>query len=171
MRVTVGTAMLLLALAACGQAADQGAGSGPPPAGSNTSSPAGSDSGSVLSPTINPPPAGTEPAPQGGTALPKAQVDTSALPTHYLERTVWSLNGGRTLVLYGMARTGCSGVSGRVVEQNADSVRIVLSPMNTAQGGPADGGGICTQVITPRPVTVGLTDPIGNRKVIVSEGP
>ena len=168
MRVTIGTGVLLLALAACGQVADQSTGAQP----GSTTGPAVSTPPSPTSTSLPPltaaPPPGSA-TPPGATLLPKDQVDTGALPSHYTERRVWAFDGGRSLQLFAMARTGCSGVTARVADQGPDAVHIVISPMNIPQGGPADGGGMCTQVITPRPVTVTLDAPLGNRKVFVAE--
>jgi hypothetical protein len=175
MRVFVGTAGLLLALAACGQAADQGGQAASAP-GSTSGSPSPTivepPSVSVPAPPITelppplPGPTGTK-VPEGATLLPKSQVDTSGLPSYYTERNVWSLNGGRSLVVPGMGRDACTGVQARVVEQNADLVRIEISPMDVPQGGQPDGGGFCAQVVTPRMVTVDLKVPLGNRKVVL----
>jgi hypothetical protein len=175
MRVVTGTAGLLLALAACGQAADQGGQAASAPGStSGSSTPTLVDPPSVsvpVPPITKPPPQPPGPpatnVPADATLLPKSQVDTSGLPSWYTERNVWSVNGGRTLVVPGMGRDACTGVQARVVEQNADLVRIEISPMDVPQGGSPDGPGFCAQVVTPRMVTVDLKVPLGNRKVVL----
>lgn len=177
MRVFVGTAGLLLTLTACGQAANSGGQAASAP-GSASASP--SPTATVVEPPSvglpvppvtakpPPPPAGTGTnVPQGATLLPKTQVDTAGLPSWYTERNVWSVNGGRSLIVPGMGRDACTGVDARVVEQNAELVRIEIAPMDVPQGGQPDGGGFCAQVVTPRMVTVDLKVPLGNRRVVL----
>jgi hypothetical protein len=173
MRVIAGTAGLLLALTACGQAANQAATAG---GGSSSASPTESSSGSppiveppsVTLPTVPGKPPPETNVPQGATLLPKSQVDTSGLPSWYTERNVWSVNGGRSLVVPGMGRDACTGVQAKVVEQNAELVRIEISPMDVPQNGQPEGGPtMCAQVVTPRMVTVDLKVPLGSRKVVL----
>jgi hypothetical protein len=165
--VVTGAIVLLLVLGGCGKAADQSspAAGQPGPTSPTTSQPTGSST-----PGSTPAPPTTQLPEQTG-PLPSAQVDTSALPSYYKERKVWTINGGRTLQLSAMARDACAGVTAKVVEQNQTEVRVVISPMDMPQGGSPDGPPICAQVLTPRIVTVDLKVPLGNRKVIVSEGP
>jgi hypothetical protein len=155
-------ALLLFALGACGQAADQGAPANAP-APTTASSPPSSPSSSTPAPTSG--------LPQGALQVPSDRLDTSALPEYYRgSGKVWVLNDGRTLQLTAMARDACAGVQAKVIEQNDTVVRIELSPMDAPQGGSPDGPGMCAEVLTPRMVTVDLKAPLGNRRVIVSGG-
>jgi hypothetical protein len=179
-RVLAGMAGVLFVVAACGQASNlstvpAGGSSGPSPT-SATSSPSPSenpgDVPSQLPPKVPPsvplPGRPTMVPPEGGTLLPKNQVDTSGLPSYYTFKEVWSLNGGRSLTLYAMGRDSCTGVQAIVTEQSQNAVRIQISPMDVPQGGQPDGGGMCAQMITPRMVTVDLKVPLGNRTVYLS---
>jgi hypothetical protein len=182
LRATVVAAVSLCALAGCGQAANQGA------SGDLTSNPASSPGSGTTSPPSQPrvteplppgslpvlppvpaPPSGTN-VPPGATALPKEQVDASALPPYYKGTTVWVANGGHTLTFTAEAKDACTGLTARVVEQSASGVRIVIGPTDVPQGGSPDAPSFCAQVITPRVLTVELKAPLGNRKVYFSEG-
>lgn len=181
-RVIAGAA-LLLALTACGQAEPAAS----PGSGDRTTVIEISPSEPSLGPTVTLPDPSKAPAPPidvappaeptvptGATLLPTSQVDASGLPTYYADRNVWSVNDGRTLMLSAMARTACAGVQARVVEQSENTVRINISPMDTPQGGPADGTGgpgMCAQVLTPKTLTVDLKVPLGKRKVVLTEAP
>ncbi len=165
--VVTGALLLSIVLGACGQAADQGSPAAQPgPTSPGTpASPSTPPSPGPSTPGSTPTPTGSQPQ---GAPLPSSQVDTSALPSYYRERKVWTINGGRTLQLSAMARDACAGVTAKVVEQNQTEVRVVISPMDVPQGGNPDGP-ICAQVLTPRIVTVDLKVPLGDRKVFVSE--
>lgn len=172
--VIAGMTALLLGAGACGQAADQGApASQPTPTSVSPGPPSVSapqrPSSKPIPPEAGAPPTATTP-PEGAVLLPKSQVDTSALPEYYAERNVWSVNDGRTLALNAMAPNPCTGVTARLVEENDRMVRITIAPMDVPQGGPPDGPGVCAQVVTPRVLTVDLAAPIGDRKVVVTEG-
>jgi hypothetical protein len=178
-RVLAGMAGVLFMIAACGQStgptvAPAGGPAAPSPTSASSSPSPSENPGDVpsqLPPKVPPSvPLGvpTKIPPQGGTLLPKNQVDTSGLPSYYTLHDVWSLNGGRSLALYGMGRDSCTGVQAIVTEQSQNAVRIQISPMDVPQGGQPDGGGMCAQVITPRMVTVDLKVPLGNRTVFLS---
>jgi hypothetical protein len=180
LRVVAGTTVLLFAVGACGQAANAPSAANQQPARTSATptSPTPSQTGTEVPPMEPGPSLPQVPVPvvpktnlpPGATLLPKEQVDTSALPADDKERNVWSVNGGRTLALIVMARTACTGVQARVLEQNADLVRVDVGPMDVPQGGKPDGGQMCAQVITPQVVTVDLKVPLGNRKVVVTGG-
>lgn len=174
--VITGAVLLMFALGACGQAADQVAPANQPaPAtGGSASAPPSvppSSPGSSAPPPATGLPPGTGELPPGAGEVPRDRLDTSALPSYYPDRgKVWVLNEGRTLQLMAVARNACAGVTAKVVEQNETLVHIVISPMDAPQGGTPDGPGMCAQVITPTSVTVDLKVPLGNRRVVVSEG-
>jgi hypothetical protein len=83
----------------------------------------------------------------------------------------WSINGGRTVAVSAEAPTPCTPLVAKVVEQNAELVKIAISAGDVPQGGSPDGPGICAQVISPRVLTVDLKVPLGDRKVVVTESP
>jgi hypothetical protein len=108
--------------------------------------------------------------PDGVTEVPAAQVDASALPTYFEYGTkVWQYNGGFSLQMFASASTSCSGVEARVVDQSSDTVKILVQPLDQPQGGDPDGG-VCSMVMTPRPVTVTLDTPLQDRKIVLSGG-
>jgi hypothetical protein len=161
-RVIVGVAAVLVTVAGCGQG-DPGASTGPALPSRSTSVSVGLPS---LVPSDLPAPSPVPSLPQGGTVLPKEQTDTGNLPPYYEKREVVVAPDGRSVTVWGMARDSCSSVRGTVTETD-QVIRIVLSPMAAPQGGSPDT--MCAQVLTPVPVTVQLTSPVGNRKVIVTE--
>jgi hypothetical protein len=108
--------------------------------------------------------------PPGATLVPASQVDSSGLPSYYKNRNVYSLNGGRTLLVSAMGQNACTGVQGLVTEQSGTVVRITIAPTDVPQGGSPDEPGMCAQVITPRLISVDLKAPLGNRKVYLSGG-
>lgn len=169
--VITGVLVLLFALGACGQAADQGApANGTPSSGGSPSNPPSSAPTEPPSGSSSTPPPVTG-LPQGAAQVPSDRLDTSALPEYYRSSSkVWVVNDGRTLQLSAMARDACTGVQARVIEQNDQLVRIELAPMDVPQGGSPDGPGFCAQVLTPRIVTVDLKAPLGDRRVIVTGG-
>ncbi|HET9138042.1 hypothetical protein [Actinophytocola sp.] len=160
----IGSAAVLLAVTACGQSDRAGS---PGTATSSTGMSATALPGSPVASAV-PAPAPTVPSlPQGGTQLPKGQVDTGGLPPYYEKQEVVVAPDGMSVTVWGMARDSCSGVQGTVTEETDQVIRIVLSPMAAPQGGSPDK--VCAQVLTPVPVTVQLKAPVGNRTVIVTE--
>jgi hypothetical protein len=108
--------------------------------------------------------------PDGVTEVPAAQVDASALPTYFeYGNKVWQYDGGFSLQMFASASTSCSGVAARVVDQSSDTVKILVQPLDQPQGGDPDGG-VCSMVMTPRPVTVTLDTPLQDRKIVLSGG-
>jgi hypothetical protein len=108
--------------------------------------------------------------PDGVTEVPAAQVDASALPTYFeYGNKVWQYDGGFSLQMFASASTSCSGVEARVVDQSSDTVKILVQPLDQPQGGDPDGG-VCSMVMTPRPVTVTLDTPLQDRKIVLSGG-
>ncbi|HUQ59344.1 hypothetical protein [Lentzea sp.] len=143
----VGTGVLLLVISACGSAqnASPGAGGGPtlPTATSPSEAPPGIAPGEV-------PPDGT----------PVTKIDTNALTPDY-PRTVWTQGDGRTVGVVGQ-EGGCGKASASVLEQNASAVKIELletTPL-TKQ--------MCTMDIRFPPLTVQLSEPLGERTVVLT---
>lgn len=108
--------------------------------------------------------------PPGYTELPPGQVDAKALPADvYTERRVWAAPDGRSLQLFAVAPDPCTEVRATVEGATADAVTLALSPMPHPLGGPE--GQVCATVVTPKPVSVRLADVLGDRKVVLTEGP
>ncbi|MCT2584009.1 hypothetical protein [Actinophytocola gossypii] len=102
--------------------------------------------------------------------VPAEQVDASAVPEYNEHRgLVWVYDDGYSLQTFAMATSGCTGVEGEVVTETASEVVIATRPLPQPQGGPADGR-MCTTVMTPRPVTVTLDAPLGDRTVRLESG-
>jgi hypothetical protein len=110
-------------------------------------------------------------APPGLTEVPASQIDSSALPEYYGEYgdKAWVHEDGFTVEVIAYASSGCSGAEAVLVDQSADAVKIVLRPMDQPPGGRPDDQ-ICTSVMTPRPVTVALDQPLRDRMVLLSAG-
>jgi hypothetical protein len=108
--------------------------------------------------------------PDGVTEVPAAQVDATAVPTYFeYGNKVWQYDGGFSLQMFASASTSCAGVEARVVDQSSDTVKILVQPLDQPQGGSPDGG-VCTQVMTPKAVTVTLDTPLQDRKIVLSGG-
>jgi hypothetical protein len=178
-------AALLLALAACGEAASPAAPAGSPSSGDPGTTLAPRSSGTVVEPTEpkKPPyPTGVplpSDAPDVGQLLPASQVDTTGIPSSFNDHgvyqvNVYSRNGGRTLSITASAGDACTRLRARVVDQTPDAVRVNLAPTDVPQGGRPDepgGGGPCAQVITPQTFTVDLKAPLGTRTVFLAAAP
>lgn len=103
--------------------------------------------------------------PPGVTQVPSAQVDASGVPEYYDHRgLVFVYDGGRSLQMFAAASSGCGEVQAVVTSSTATDVRIEMRALPQPNGGPADAPA-CTTVITPRPVTVALDAPLGDRIV------
>jgi len=108
--------------------------------------------------------------PAGVTEVPADQVDVSALPNYFeYGDKVWMFNDGFALQMFAAASSGCSDAEATVVDQSADSVKILVRPLDGPEGGRPDGTA-CTAVMTPRPVTVTLDTPLRDRTVYLSAG-
>lgn len=108
--------------------------------------------------------------PAGVTEVPAAQVDATALPDYFeFGDKVWMFNDGFALQLFAAASSGCSDAEAVLADQSADSVKIMVRPMDSPQGGRPDDG-MCTMVMTPRPVVVTLDTPLQDRKIYLSAG-
>jgi len=161
-------AALALSVGACGSSTRAGG----PAAGPSTTvtlpveptSSAPADPGVTPSAPVTLGPSGPV-VPPGVEVVPAGQVDSSALPEYVQPRDVYSFDGGRSLQVFGMAADPCAGIAADLVDQSAEAVKIVLRPMMAPQG----GTDVCTQVITAKPATVALAEPLGQRTVYLSE--
>jgi hypothetical protein len=108
--------------------------------------------------------------PAGVTEVPSSQVEASALPTYFeYGNRVWMYDGGFSLQLFAAASSSCTDAEAVVVDQSADTVKILVRPLASPQGGRPDDGA-CTMVMTPKPVTVTLDTPLQDRTVVLSAG-
>jgi hypothetical protein len=162
LRIVAGAVILLGTIAACGSGEDAAPANAP---GQTSASPTETPPTVAPSPGLPGPPATG--LPPGATPLPKEKVDTGAVPSLPEPPQVAAGPDGRTLTLTVMARDACSGVEATVTEETAQAVKIEISPTLQPQGGQPDQ--VCAQVLTPRQVTVQLKEPLGNRKVFISE--
>ncbi|MCG8926462.1 hypothetical protein [Lentzea sp. CC55] len=147
MGTVVGTGALLLVLSACGgaQNASTGAGGGPtlPTATSSSEAPPGVAPGEV-------PPDGK----------PVTKLDANGLASDY-PRTVWTQGDGKTVGVVAQ-EAGCGKASASVLEQNASTVKIELLetlPLTKE---------MCTMDIRFPPLTVQLSEPLGERTVVLT---
>jgi hypothetical protein len=132
------------------------------------------DAGKPRDPSNGAPPVTIGPngpvVPPGVSEVPASQVDASALPSYFeYGNKVWSYDGGFSLQMFAAASSSCTGAEARVVDQSSDSVKIVVTSLDTPQGGRPDDGA-CSMVMTPTPVTVTLDTPLQDRKILLSSG-
>lgn len=139
----VGLGVVLLVTVGCGGSGPVGFGGEPPSAPTNRPTP------------VELPPATTVP-PAGAAAVPAAQVDASGLPGGW-PTTVWTTEGGMVVGLFGRAG-GCTSVAADLASQDAQRVVIRLVQTVTSEGP-------CPQLRYFPPLTVRLTDPLGDRRV------
>jgi hypothetical protein len=144
------------------------------PTPSDVATPQPPEAGKPQNPVSGEPPVTIGPdgpvVPEGVTEVPAAQIDATALPLYVdFGNKVWQYNDGFSLQLFATATSGCSGAEAMVVDQSSDAVKIVVRPLDQPQGGRPDDS-VCTQVMTPVPVTVTLEQPLRDRKVLLSAG-
>ena len=145
----VGTGVLLLVMSACGSAQHAGTGAGGGPTLPTATTP--------TSPSEVPGIAPGEMPPDG---KPVTKIDANALPADH-PRTVWTQGDGRTVVVIAQ-EGGCGKASASVLEQSASTVKIELLetlPL-TKQ--------MCTMDIRFPPLTVQLSEPLGERTVVLT---
>ncbi|HYQ65443.1 hypothetical protein [Actinophytocola sp.] len=134
-----------------------------PPAGEKPQNPSGGPAPVTIGP-------GGPVIPEGVTEVPSSQVDASALPTFgEYGNKVWAYNSGFSLQFFASASSSCTGVQATVVDQSSGSVKILVQPLDSPQGGRPDDGA-CAMVMTPKPVTVTLDQPLRDRKIVLSAG-
>lgn len=176
-------AAALVGVAGCGQGAAPAAGSSStapshaastvvsatPPISKPQDPPAPKPTEGVPTPPVSVSPSGVV-VPEGVRQVPADQVDASALPAYYDHRgEVWVFDDDRSLQMFAAASSGCTDAEAVVVDQSASEVRIMLRPLDQPQGGRPDGE-MCTAVMTPRPVTVRLDAPLGDRMIFLAGG-
>jgi predicted small lipoprotein YifL len=165
--VALAAAAVLATVAGCGQPVKVEAGPPTTEPASDIATPVGPTSGATGTTTV---PVEPSSLPADATAIPATQVDATAMPKELkYGNEAWQFDGGRSLRLTAITLTGCGDVSAKVVDQKPDAVRITVTSMDTPQGGKPDDQ-ICTQSLTPKPVTVHLDDPLGDRTIYLAGG-
>lgn len=144
-RVLAGAA-LLAALVGCGDQRE-GVGFGGAP-----------DAARPSPPTAPPSIPGNPVPPPGGTAIPAAQVDATALPDGH-PRLVWTREDGRVVGVYGQ-EGGCSRVRADLLAQTATQIRIELVETIPTTGP-------CTMDLRFPSLSVRLDEPLGQRTVLL----
>jgi hypothetical protein len=143
----VGTGVLLLVISACGGAQNAGTGAG-----------GGQELPTATSPSELPPNVAPGEVPPDG--KPVVKLDANGLtPDH--PRTVWTQGDGKTVGVVAQ-EGGCGKASASVLEQNASTVKIELLetlPL-TKQ--------MCTMDIRFPPLTVQISEPLGERTVVLT---
>ncbi|MDX3664089.1 hypothetical protein PV646_42970 [Streptomyces sp. ID05-26A] len=143
----VGTGALLLVLSACGSAQNAGTG-----AGGGQELPTATSSSEI--------PPNTAPGEMPPDGKPVTKLDANALLPDQ-PRTVWTVGDGKTVGVIAQ-EGGCGKASASVLEQNASTVKIELLetlPL-TKQ--------MCTMDIRFPAVTVQLSEPLGERTVVLT---
>ncbi|MGQ0838725.1 hypothetical protein [Actinokineospora sp.] len=97
--------------------------------------------------------------PSGGTAVPAAQVDVSALPQNY-PVMVWTEDTGKAVGVVAQ-EGGCGKASAEVADQSG--AQIVVKIVETT---PAKSQ-MCTMDLRYPKLTVELAQPLGERKVVL----
>jgi len=138
-------AAILFAGAACGEKADQGAGSDKKPPATSTSDP---------SPDKQP--ARTPPA--GGTPVEGAQLDAAALPERY-PTMVWTQEDGRVIGVVAQ-EGGCGKAS---IELDQADTQVVVTMIETTPAQPQ----ACTMDLRYPKLTADLDSPLADRTVVL----
>ncbi|SMD13995.1 hypothetical protein [Lentzea albidocapillata] len=143
----VGTGVLLLVISACGSAQNAGAGAG-----------GGQELPTATSTSEVPPNVAPGEVPPDG--KPVTKLDANALPPDQ-PRTAWTQGDGKTVGVVAQ-EGGCGKASASVLEQNASTVKIELLetlPLTKE---------MCTMDIRFPPLTVQLSEPLGERTVVLT---
>ncbi|AHI00224.1 hypothetical protein [Kutzneria albida] len=150
-RTVIGIGLLALLTAGCGAQA-------PSP---EATAPVGKAPAPVVSTTAVPPtsPGTSTSAPRTGPAVPPNQIDYSQVPETY-PRSVWTTDNGRTVVVMG-EEGGCAKLSGKVLAQNAEEVRVELLTTTETHR-------MCPLYVRNVPVSVTLDAPLGARKLVLT---
>jgi hypothetical protein len=102
--------------------------------------------------------------------VPASQIEASALPSYFeYGNKVWAYDGGFSLQLFAAASSSCTDAEAVLVDQSADTVKIVVRPLDQPQGGRPDDGA-CAMVMTPKAVKISLDTPLQDRLIVLSAG-
>ncbi|GAB2839029.1 hypothetical protein [Lentzea nigeriaca] len=165
MRHVVAAVALVAVLAGCSSGTQSGApgsSSGVPTTGTSTPGSTAS-SGTNPSAPVQPPVSISEEkpvVPPNVTPVPKEKVDTTSLSDTYRDE-VYVFGDGRDIEVFGMGG-GCKEARAEVSGQSADLVQITLITITKQPPGM-----VCTQEIRQVPLTVRLSAPLGNRRLVL----
>jgi hypothetical protein len=166
MRNVVAAVALAVVLAGCSSgtqssAPGSGSSSGAPATGSSASSAPGS--GANPTAPVQPPVSISEEkpvVPPNVTAVPKEKVDTTSLSDTY-RTEAYVFNDGRDVEVFGVGG-GCKEARAEVTAQSAEVVQITLVTITKQPSGT-----VCTQEIRQVPLTVRLSAPLGDRRLVL----
>jgi len=150
-----GIGIVLVTATACGERPNT------VPAGSGGAPPTTSSEPAPTVPSMPARPGSAQTAPAGSTLVPPAQLDATRLSADF-PREVFVTADGRSLYLRA-EEGGCNQASAEVREQTAAQVVV-----NLVENKSNKQGQMCTMDIRYPLVSVPLTDPLGERKVVLT---
>ncbi|MEV6238957.1 hypothetical protein [Lentzea sp. NPDC051838] len=165
MRHVVAAVALAAALAGCSsgtQSSAPGSSSGSSSGAPTTGTSAPGSSGSTA-PPVQPPVSISEEKPvipPNVTPVPKDKVDTTSLSDTYRDEA-YVFGDGRDVEVFGVGG-GCKEARAEVSGQSADVVQITLVTITKQPPGT-----MCTQEVRQVPLTVRLSAPLGNRRLVL----
>lgn len=148
-----GLGIVLVTATACGERADNvspGAGANPPSTSVSVPPP----------PELSLRPGSSQTPPEGSTVVPAAQVDSSNLPEDF-PREVYVTSDGKTLY-FRAEEGGCGRASAEVQQETAEQIVVNLRETKSSLQGQ-----MCTMDMRYPLVSVPLSDPLGERKVVL----
>lgn len=157
----IGVVALAVVLAGCGSGTQSGS-SGPSSTSVQVTTGPGS-SGSVVVPVPTPPVTISDTAvvvPPGVQEVPRERVDAGSLSDTY-RREAYVFNDGRAVEVFGLAG-GCKEAKAEVTGQSAEVVQITLVTITRQPSGT-----MCTQELRQVPLTVTLSAPLGDRRLVL----
>jgi hypothetical protein len=165
MRNAVAVVALAVVLAGCSSGTQPGApgsSSGAPTSGTSTSSAPGSSGTNPTAPAQPPVSISQEKpvVPPNVTPLAKEKVDTTSLSDTYRDEA-YVFGDGRDVEVFGVGG-GCKEARAEVTAQSAELVQITLVTITKQPPGT-----VCTQEIRQVPLTVRLSAPLGDRRLVL----
>jgi hypothetical protein len=165
MRNAVAVGALAVVLAGCSSGTQSGApgsSSGAPTSGTSTSSAPGSSGTNPTAPAQPPVSISQEKpvVPPNVTPLAKEKVDTTSLSDTYRDEA-YVFGDGRDVEVFGVGG-GCKEARAEVTAQSAELVQITLVTITKQLPGT-----VCTQEIRQVPLTVRLSAPLGDRRLVL----
>lgn len=167
MRNVVAAVALAALLAGCGSGGQSGApgtgsSGGSPASGTSTPAP-GATAGTNPAAPVPPPVSISEEkpvVPPNVTPVPKEKVDATSLSETY-RTEAYVFNDGRDVEVFGVGG-GCKEARAEVTGQSAEVVQITLVTITKQKPGT-----VCTQEIRQVPLTVRLSAPLGDRRLVL----
>ncbi len=168
MRNAVAAVALAVVLAGCSSGTQSGApgtgsSSGAPTSGTSAPGSSGSSGANPTSAPVQPPVSISEEkpvVPPNVTPVPKEKVDTTSLSDTYRSEA-YVFGDGRDVEVFGVGG-GCKEARAEVTAQSAEVVQITLVTITKQPPGT-----MCTQEIRQVPLTVRLTAPLGDRRLVL----